>query len=59
VEVHDRRLSGDEEVARGSVFRGKVDLLIEARAWHFEQAQLPDEVKLSTGRTVARPISWR
>ena len=44
---------------RGSVFRGKVDLLIEARAWHFEQAQLPDEVKLSTGRTVARPISWR
>jgi hypothetical protein len=44
---------------RGSVFRGKVDLLVEARAWHFEQAPLPDEVKLSTGRTVARPISWR
>jgi NYN domain len=44
---------------RGSVFRGKVDLLIEARAWHFEQAQLPDEVRLPTGSFVSRPTSWR
>jgi NYN domain len=43
---------------RGSVFRGKVDLLIEARAWHFEQAQLPEEVKLSTGGIVSRPAAW-
>lgn len=44
---------------RGSVFRGKVDFLIEARAWHFEQAQLPDEVETSSGRVVSRPDSWR
>lgn len=44
---------------RGSVFRGKVDLLIEARAWHFVQAQLPDEVRLSTGGVVARPAAWK
>lgn len=44
---------------RGSVFRSKVDLLIEARAWHFEQAQLPDEVRLPTGSFVSRPTSWR
>lgn len=44
---------------RGSVFRGKVDLLIEARAWHFEQAQLPDEVMLPAGRVVSRPSAWR
>ena len=44
---------------RGSVFRGKVDLLIEARAWHFEQAQLPDEVHLPTDSVIARPTAWR
>jgi uncharacterized LabA/DUF88 family protein len=44
---------------RGSVFRGKVDLLVEARAWHFERAQLPDDVPLPTGGTVSRPTSWR
>jgi len=44
---------------RGSVFRGKVDLLIEARAWHFEQAQLPDEVELASGTLVHRPATWR
>lgn len=44
---------------RGSVFRGKVDFLLEARAWHFRQAQLPDEVPLSTGAVVARPSAWR
>jgi hypothetical protein len=44
---------------RGSVFRGKVDLLLEARAWHFEQAQLPDQVQLSTGGIVSRPAAWR
>jgi uncharacterized LabA/DUF88 family protein len=43
---------------RGSVFRGKVDLLIEARAWHFEQAQLPEEVKLPSGSVVSRPNAW-
>ena len=44
---------------RGSVFRGKVDLLIEARAWHFEQAQLTDEVTLASGVVVSRPSAWR
>jgi hypothetical protein len=44
---------------RGSVFRGKVDLLIEARAWHFEHAQLPDKVELASGAVVRRPTTWR
>jgi hypothetical protein len=44
---------------RGSVFRGKVDLLLEARAWHFEQAQLPDEVQLRSGVVVSRPTAWK
>jgi hypothetical protein len=43
---------------RGSVFRGKVDFLIEARLWHFEKAQLPDEYPLSNGRTARRPPEW-
>ena len=43
---------------RGSVFRDRVDFLIEARAWHFTNAQLPDEVLLESGRVVRRPIEW-
>lgn len=43
---------------RGSVFRNRVDFVVQARTWHFTQAQLPDEVKLSGGRVVTRPAEW-
>jgi uncharacterized LabA/DUF88 family protein len=43
---------------RSSVFRNRVDFVVQARTWHFAHAQLPDDVQLSGARVVTRPAEW-
>ena len=44
---------------RGSVFRDKVDFIKDVRRHHFANAQLPSEVQLKNGKSVACPEVWR